>query len=94
LELNTEFLFNRRESKSLLAPEPLLFGFFTGNRPGTSIIDIGGDNPFNPYGVDIPGGYIGLVGRRLTEAGNRIFRNNVDNYHFSIGLDGYSEVGS
>lgn len=94
ISVSTEALFNRRESSQLLAPQPLFFGFFTGSRPGVQIIDIGGDNPFNPYGVDIPGTYIGLIGRRMVEAGNRIFSQKVDTFHYGLGFEGFIDAGT
>ncbi len=94
ITVSSEALFNRRESTQLLAPQPLFFGFFTGSRPGVNIIDIGGNNPYNPYGVDIPGSYIGLIGRRMIEAGNRIFTQKVDTFHYGIGLEGFIDAGT
>ncbi len=94
ISMSTEAMFNRRESNQLLAPQPLFFGFFLGARPGVDIIDIGGQNPYNPFGVDIPGSSIGLVGRRMIEAGNRIFSQQVDTYHYGLGFDGFIDVGT
>ena len=87
-KIHADFLFNRRQAQQQLAPQALSFGTSIDRLPGMGFIGIGGDNPYNPYGVDIPGSYIYLIGRRLTEAGNRIFNSNVDSFHFNIGLDG------
>ncbi len=94
ITLNVDALFNRRESDQLLAPTPLFFGSAFGTRPGVDIIDIGALNPYNPYGVDIPGTYIYLIGRRQVEGGNRIFRQENDTYHFGLGLEGFLDVGT
>ncbi len=94
ISVSSEMLFNRRESNTLLAPQPLFFGAAFGNRPGVNIIDIGANNPFNPYGVDIPGTYIYLIGRRMIEAGNRIFTRRVDTFSYGIGFEGYIDAGS
>jgi outer membrane receptor protein involved in Fe transport len=94
VSVSSEAMFNRRESVALLAPQPLFFGFFTGARPGVNLIGIGGQNPYNPYGVDIPDTYIGLIGRRMVEAGNRIFSNKVDTYHYGLGFEGYIDAGT
>jgi outer membrane receptor protein involved in Fe transport len=94
VSVSSEVLFNRRESVRLLAPQPLFFGFAFGSRPGVDIIDIGGQNPYNPYGVDIPGTYTYLIGRRMIEAGNRIFSDRVDTFHYGIGFEGFIDAGT
>ena len=94
ISVSSEALFNRRESIQLLAPQPLFFGFFTGARPGVNLIGIGGQNPYNPYGVDIPDTYIGLLGRRMVEAGNRIFSQRVDTFHYGVGFEGFIDAGT
>jgi len=94
ISVSSEVLFNRRESIRLLAPQPLFFGFAFGSRPGVDIIDIGAQNPYNPYGVDIPGTYTYLIGRRMIEAGNRIFSDRVDTFHYGLGFEGFIDAGT
>lgn len=94
ISVNSEVLFNRRESSQLLAPEPLFIGIGNGSRPGKDIIDIGGQNPFNPFGADIPGSYIYLIGRRMVEIGNRITNNRVDTFYYGLGFEGYIDAGT
>jgi len=95
ITMSTEALFNRRESNQLLAPQPLFFGSWNGTRPGVDIINIGGDNPYNPFGRDLDGtNEILFLGRRMIEAGNRLFTQKVDTYHYGLGFDGFVDVGT
>lgn len=91
---NTEFLYVRNKVKSQHAPEPFGFGYAISSLPGYGDINIGGENPYNPYGVNIPSSDIYLIGRRMVEAGNRVFRKSIDNYYLNTNLDGYWEKGS
>ena len=88
--------YGNRKSAQFLAPTPLFFGAAFGD----SGYVIGADNPFNPLGYELstdyaPGdpGWLFLVGRRMFEAGNREFKQNVDQFQFNGGLEGVLEVG-
>ncbi len=99
VSVNTEALFNRRESASFLAPTPLFIGAWGGDGIG-----IGAQNPYNPFGVALPAADPydpslpdeGLVflGRRMVEQGNRKFRSRVDTYHYGLGFEGYIDAGT
>lgn len=91
----TGFYGNRR-SAQFLAPTPLFFG----SAFGDAGYIIPADNPFNPTGIDLSTdvgianpGDLYLVGRRMFEAGNREFKQNVDQYQFNYGLEGVLELG-
>ncbi len=96
VNVTTEVMYNNRRSSQLLAPTPLFFGGFFGDTGFT----ISADNPWNPTGIDlstdVPAfseGWLGLVGRRMFEAGYRKFAQDVDFYQFNGGFDGEFEVG-
>ncbi len=89
-----EFLYNVRKSQQQLAETPLFVGDLSGNPPSDTIY-VAADNPFNPFDQDIGRGNdagtpddpaddfgSGLIGRRLKEAGPRIFDQNVDTFRF------------
>ncbi|MEK6806907.1 MAG: TonB-dependent receptor [Pseudomonadota bacterium] len=94
-----EFLYNVRKSQQQLAETPLFIGDLSGNPPNDTTF-VAADNPFNPWGQDIgrnndagtpdPADDFGsgLIGRRLTEAGPRIFDQNVDTFRFGGSFKG------
>jgi len=90
----TKFLYNNRQSTNQAAPEPIFLGpdAGTGN-PLADNITISADNPFNPFGVDLGPDNLILVGRRPIEGGPRIFKQDVDTWYFSTGLEGDFDVG-
>ena len=49
---------------------------------------LSGDSMYNPFGYDITG-----VNRRFIESGGRSFNQNVKNFHFYGGLEGYFDIG-
>ena len=88
--------YGNRKSAQFLAPTPLFFGGAFGDTGYT----IGANNPFNPLGyalsTDVPAGdpgWLFLVGRRMFEAGNREFKQNVDQFQFNGGFEGVLELG-
>jgi len=90
----TKFLYNNRQSTNQAAPEPIFLGpdAGTGN-PLADGITISADNPFNPFGVDLGPDNLVFVGRRPIEGGPRIFKQDVDTWYFSTGLEGDFDVG-
>jgi len=86
IRITAEASFNNRSSNQLLAPTPLFLGLFSaGTFAGE--IGIGADNPFNPFGIDFNGSSY-VLGRRLVEAGPRIFNQEVESYRFGVGVQG------
>ncbi len=91
----TGFYGNRR-SAQFLAPTPLFLGIAGGNPD----FFIPAEFEFNPTGIDLFGdaGFgapnsLYFAGRRMFEAGNREFKQNVDQYQFNYGLEGTFEAG-
>lgn len=75
-----EASFTNRVSEQKLAPEPLIIG--TGLSGGEDVY-IDKNNPYNPFGVDFT-----RYRRRLTEFGNRIFREDVNTFRLVTGVNG------
>ncbi len=86
IRLTAEAQFSTRSSTQQLAPSQLFLGIFDSGGPGGQV-GVGALNPFNPLGVDIPASSW-LLARRLVEAGNRQFNQEVDYYRFNSGLEG------
>ena len=89
IRLAVEASFNNRSSNQLLAPTPLFLGLVGSNLAAN--VGVGANNPFNPFGVELAASSW-LLGRRLIEAGPRIFNQEVDSYRFSVGLEGSFEA--
>ena len=89
IRMSVEASYNNRSSNQLLAPTPLFLGLFGSNLAAN--VGVGAQNPFNPFGVDLNASSW-LLGRRLIEAGPRIFNQEVDSYRFSAGLEGSFEA--
>lgn len=91
VRLSVEASFNNRKSDQLLAPTPLFLGCCGfGSNLGANV-PIAADSRFNPFGVALdPSSYI--VGRRMVEAGPRIFQNDVDSYRFAVALEGSFQI--
>lgn len=89
VRLRVEASFNNRKSDQLLAPTPLFLGLFGNNLAAN--INVAADAAFNPFGVELLASSW-LLGRRLIEAGPRIFRQDNDSYRFGAGLEGSFEA--
>lgn len=80
-------LYNNRRSSSEAAPQSIGFGP-SGTTLSTTIW-VPADHPFNPFGFDIdPNTNLTSVSRRVVEAGNRVFRQDVDTYTLNTGVEG------
>jgi iron complex outermembrane receptor protein len=81
-------LYNNRTSVNQAAPEPIFIGPFAEAGAIADNIIISATNPYNPFGYDLFDDGFGFIGRRPLEAGPRIFKQDVDTFYFSSGLDG------
>lgn len=101
LNFDTQVLFNQRNSAQQLAPDTLDLGAFGQADSNGQLLEISGKNPYNPFKVDLVSNssdaclaagtcdLLELLGRRLTEEGNRVFNENVDNFQFIGGFTSY-----
>ena len=101
LTFTAQVLYNSRRSREQLAPNTVGVGAFGPALANGQPVGISAQNPYNPFGKDLvanlsqscifTGSCDSLVflGRRLTEAGNRVFNQEVDNYQFNGGFQGY-----
>ena len=85
--------FNRRESTSQAAPEPLFFGPDAGSGEILDNMVWLADHPTNPFGIDMQPGTWEFTGRRPIEAGPRIFEQTVNTYYIAAGIDGSFSAG-
>lgn len=87
-------LYNNRKSVNEAAPVPIVFGADGGSETFTDHINIDATNPYNPFGRTLVSGVdYGVIQKRLTEDGNRIFHQDVDTTYFTTGLLGHFDVG-
>ncbi|GGE10302.1 TonB-dependent receptor [Polymorphobacter glacialis] len=94
-------LYNRRNSQNQAAFLPLFVGPDAGNGNLLDIISIDATNPFNPFGVTLSAGKPGeapanysTVRRRLVEAGQRTYSQEVNTMSLTGGFDGSFDVGT
>jgi iron complex outermembrane receptor protein len=85
--------FNNRKSQGRAAPVPLFFGPDGGSTPYMANVVWPANHPFNPFGIDLDSSNISFFGRRPTEAGPRIFNQDVDTWYLSGGFEGEFSVG-
>jgi iron complex outermembrane receptor protein len=83
--------FNNRKSQGRAAPVPLFFGVDGGSTPYMVNVDWTANQQFNPFGVDLDS--TAFFTKRPTEAGPRIFDQDVDTWYVSGGFDGEFEMG-
>jgi len=105
LTFESQILFNSRKSSEQLAPEALSLGGFGQDKADGNPVGISGKNPYNPFHEDLVTSssdlcfaagtcdVLYLFKRRLSEAGNRVFRQHVDNFQFNGGFRGFFELG-
>ncbi|MCW8880650.1 MAG: TonB-dependent receptor [Kangiellaceae bacterium] len=91
---NYRAMYNSRESKNQAAPEPMFIGpdAGTGNAYADNVV-IDVTNPYNPFGATLDSSNFIFAGRRPIEAGPREYFQDVDTYHFGVGLDGVIDTG-
>jgi iron complex outermembrane receptor protein len=94
--------FLNRKSQGQAAPVPLGIGPGGQSTPFMLQVNIPANQPYNPFGIDLIGfdpidptnvNYDSIL-RRPTEAGPRIFDQDVDTWYLSGGFEGDFEVGS
>ena len=100
INLRVKTIYSHRTSQNQAAFLPLFIGPDAGNGNLLDRITIDASNPFNPFGTlsagnpgDPPANY-STVRRRLVEAGQRTYTQNVDTMSVTGGLDGSFSVGS
>ena len=100
--------YTRRNSENKAAFEPLFIGPDAGNGAGSLFDRLSFDvsNPYNPFGVTLQSGLnpdgtsngqtpnYSFVARRLIEAGQRDFHQEVNTYSGAATLDGRFNIGS
>ena len=100
--------FLNRKSQGKAAPVPLDMGPDSASTPYMQRVNIPANHPYNPFGIDLIGfdpnddpndpddpttvNYNEIL-RRPTEAGPRIFNQDVDTWYIAGGFDGDFEVG-
>lgn len=93
VKLQARVLYNNRTSRNQAAPEPLFIGPEAGNGNRLDTISIDATNPYNPFGFTLDAAtnpY--FIGRRPLEAGPRDFRQNVNTWFLSGGLNGFFDA--
>jgi iron complex outermembrane receptor protein len=85
--------FNNRKSQGRAAPVPLFFGPDSGSTPYMVNVVWPANHPFNPFGIDLDSSNTSFFARRPTEAGPRIFNQDVDTWYLSGGFDGEFSIG-
>jgi len=86
--------FNNRKSQGRAAPVPLFFGLDGGSTPYMVNFFMPADHPFNPFDFDLDGTTNAtFVTKRPTEAGPRIFDQDVDTWYLSGGFAGDFAMG-
>ncbi len=101
LSFKAQVLYGKRRSSEQLAPNTISLGAFGQAKAEGQPVGISGKNPFNPFGEDLVAGlssscfFAGscdsllFLGRRLSEGGDRVFNQNVDNLQFDGAFTGY-----
>ncbi|MGH8279272.1 MAG: TonB-dependent receptor domain-containing protein [Gammaproteobacteria bacterium] len=105
LTFSTNLVYSHRNSKQQAGPTPL---FFASTSIANTVIPP--NQQYNPFGfalntnafqpasqpnAGLPAtGYLALLGRRMLEAGPRIYTESEDTYRFSSGFNGFFDVGS
>ncbi|MEX2151642.1 MAG: TonB-dependent receptor [Steroidobacteraceae bacterium] len=84
--------FNNRKSQGQAAAVPLFFMPGGGSTPFMVNTVWPANHPHNPFGIDLDGSNTIFIARRPTEAGPRIFNQDVDTWYVSGGFDGEFEL--
>jgi len=99
INMRARIVYNHRHSTTEAAFLPLFVGPDAGNGNLLDTISIDVTNPYNPFGVTLSSGANGgtanysTVRRRLVEAGQRVFTQDVDTFTTALTFDGSFNVG-
>ena len=87
--------YTNRKSETKAAPEPLILGAGGGTAISENFF-ISGQNPFNPFGMDlsVADGNLSSLRRRPLEDGGRLFFQDTNSYMITAGLEGEFGSGS
>ncbi|MFM5893717.1 MAG: TonB-dependent receptor domain-containing protein [Novosphingobium sp.] len=100
LNLSVKMMYNHRHSQNQAAFLPLFVGPDAGNGNLLDFISIDATNPYNPFGVTLQSGFnsdgtsngqaanYNFIARRLVEAGQRTYTQDVDTMTLAATLDG------
>jgi len=94
LNLSVKMVYNHRHSQNQAAFLPLFVGPDAGNGNLLDTISIDATNPYNPFGVTLNSGAQGgtanynFIARRLVEAGQRTYTQDVDTFYVTGTLSG------
>ncbi len=88
VSLKLKLVYNHRKSQNQAAFLPLFVGPDAGNGNLLDTIKIDATNPYNPFGVTLDSSNYSFIARRLVEAGQRTYTQNVDTFSVTGTLDG------
>jgi len=101
LSFDAQVLYSNRKSSEELAPNTIILGAFGSALANGNPVGISAKNPYNPFGKDLVANFSSsciftgscdsllFLGRRLSEGGDRVFNQNVDNFQFNGSFRGY-----
>jgi iron complex outermembrane receptor protein len=101
LSFKAQLIYSNRRSSEQLAPSTLALGAFGSAFADGQPVGISGQNPYNPFGEDLVPSFSAscvvagtcesllFLGRRFSEAGDRVFTQTVDNFQFNGSFTGY-----
>lgn len=94
VNMRVKLLYNHRYSRTQAAFLPLFVGPDAGNGNLLDTISIDATNPYNPFGQTLSqaNGNFSFIARRMVEAGQRVFTQNVDTMSATLTFDGSFEV--
>lgn len=88
LNVSLKMVYNHRHSQNQAAFLPLFIGPDAGNGNLLDTIAIDATNPYNPFGVTLDSSNYSFIARRLVEAGQRTYTQDVDTFSVTGTLDG------
>lgn len=94
VNMRVKLLYNHRYSRTQAAFLPLFVGPDAGNGNLLDTISIDATNPYNPFGQTLSqaNGNFSFIARRMVEAGQRVFTQNVDTMSATLTFDGSFEM--